>query len=117
MFFDTAVSEWQLILMGTKETLLADIFRDILVRLPADRAHGARDILATSAWALGGHLWGTIGSGVRHLRGALDYGNDEVVRRFVTAMETGTAPEAISGADGLMVVSAMARVMEKIERG
>ena len=56
MFFDTAVSEWQLILMGTKETLLADIFRDILVRLPADRAHGARDILATSAWALGGHF-------------------------------------------------------------
>jgi len=117
MFFDTAVSEWQLILMGTRETLIADIFRDILIRLPTDRAHGARDILATSASAVAGHLWGTLTSGLLLVRGALDYGNDEVVRRFVEAVENGTEPADISGSDGLAVVSAMARVMEKIRAG
>jgi scyllo-inositol 2-dehydrogenase (NADP+) len=117
MFFDTAMSEWQLVLMGTRETLLADIFRDILVRLPSDRNHGARDILATSANAVGGHLWGTLSSGLLHLRGALDYGNDEVVRRFVAAVEEGKEPEGISASDGLLVVAAMARVAEAIRAG
>jgi predicted dehydrogenase len=116
MFFDAALSEWQLVLMGSRETLVADIFRDILIRLPTDGRHEARDILRTSAQAFGGHLAGTVLSGVKHVRGDLDYGNDEVVRRFVTAVETGQPPEGISGDDGLQVVRAMDAVISAAKK-
>jgi predicted dehydrogenase len=111
MFFNAAVSEWQLVLMGSKETLIADIFRDILVRLPSDGRHESRDVLQTSAFALGGHLMGTLTSGVKFVRKTLDYGNDEVIRRFVQAVQTGLEPEGISAKDGRAVVEAMDRVV------
>jgi predicted dehydrogenase len=111
MFFDAAISEWQLVLMGSRETLVADIFRDILVRLPPDHRHEGRDVLRTSAFAMGTHLLGTLTSGVRHASKTLDYGNSEVVRRFVAAVESGIEPEGISGRDGLAVIEAMARVL------
>jgi scyllo-inositol 2-dehydrogenase (NADP+) len=111
MFFDAAVSEWQLVLMGSRETLVADIFRDILVRLPPDHRHEGRDVLRTSAFAMGTHLLGTLSSGVLHASKRLDYGNSEVVRRFVAAVETGNEPQGISGHDGLAVIEAMASVL------
>jgi len=111
MFFDTALSEWFLILMGSEETLIADIFRDILIRLPSDGAHTAKDILASSAHAVLGHALGTITSGIKHVTKTLDYGNDEVIRRFVQSIQTGQAPKDISAQDGLDVVRAMNRVL------
>jgi predicted dehydrogenase len=111
MFFDAAVSEWQLVLMGSRETLVADIFRDILVRLPPDHRHEGRDVLRTSAFAMGTHLLGTLSSGILHASKRLDYGNNEVVRRFVAAVETGTEPQGISGRDGLAVIEAMSQVL------
>jgi predicted dehydrogenase len=111
MFFDAAISEWQMVLMGSKETLVVDIFRDILVRFPADRRHEGRDVLRTTAFATATHLLGTIASGVRHSTKTLDYGNDEVVRRFVAAVESGVEPAGISGRDGLAVIEVMAQVL------
>jgi len=111
MFFDTALSEWQLVLATSRETLVADIFRDILVRIPSDGGHGSGDILRTSLAVATGHFGGTIASGVKHLRGTLDYGNDEVVRRFVEAIRTGRPPQGISAQDGLAIVEAMAAVV------
>jgi predicted dehydrogenase len=116
MFFDSALSEWQLVLMGSRETLIADIFRDILVRLPADNRHEGRDVLRTTASAVFGHLAGTITSGIGHVRGTLDYGNDEVIRRWVGAIETGVEPEGIAARDGLAVIEAMARVVDAAAR-
>ncbi len=112
MFFDTPISEWQLFLMGSREMLVADIFRDILVRIPHDGRHESRDILRTSLASVGGHVLGTFTSGVRHVTGTLDYGNDEVLRRFVAAVQSGDEPRGISASDGLEVVTAMQHVLE-----
>ena len=116
MFFDAAVSEWQLVLLGSRETLVADIFRDILVRLPPDGKHAGLDVLRTTAHATGSHLLGTITSGFRHVRKTLDYGNDEVIRRFVAATRSGLDPEGISALDGLAIIEAMARVVDLLPR-
>jgi hypothetical protein len=89
------------------------VFRDILVVLPSDGAHGARDILRTSAAAIRGHLGGTFASGVRLFSGRLPYGNDEVIRRFVQAVRTGASPDGISAGDGRRVVELQHAVLAR----
>jgi scyllo-inositol 2-dehydrogenase (NADP+) len=105
MSFVGALSEWALILQGDRATAVVDLFRDVLVRLPNDSSHEGRQVLRTSASAIGTHLGGITSSGIRRARGKLDYGNSEVVRRFVEATTTGLPPETIGAAYGRSVVA------------
>ena len=107
MTFVGAVSEWMLVVMGTRGTVVADFFRDVCFAIPDDKGHLTPDVLRTQVAAVGGHLGGTLRAGVARIRGHLDYGNDEVVRRFTAAVQTGVAPEGISGADGRNVVAVL----------
>jgi len=81
-----------------------DLFRDVLVRLPNDSAHTGTHVLRTSARAIGSHVLGVARSGLLRAQRRLDYGNEEVVRRFLDATRTGAAPEAITASDGRAVV-------------
>ena len=107
MSFAAALSEWQLIVLCERATLVCDIFRDILVTLADDGRHTPRQILGTSLRASAGHWSGVLRSGLGFTRGRLDYGNDEVFTRFSTAIATGVPPEGITGQDGRAVVAAM----------
>ena len=110
MTFVSALSEWQLMLFGSKRTAVIDIFRDILVTMPNDRRHESLDVMRTTFSAVGTHLRGVTTAGALHVRGKLDYGNTEVVRRFVSAIHTQTPPQGIDAADGLAVVEMMERI-------
>jgi predicted dehydrogenase len=112
MSFVGALSEWQLVLLGSKRTLVVDLFRDILLDVPDDRRHESLDVLQTSMKAVMGHAAGFVSSGIRHVTGTLDYGNGEVFRRFVTAVVDGAPPEGVGSEDGAAVV----RVMERINQ-
>ena len=105
MHFEAPVSEWQLMVVGSRRLAIIDIFRDILVTLPNDGEHSARDILRTSAEAGIRHLAGAVTSGMLHAAGRLAYGNDEVMHRFVSSCRTRADPIRISGADGAAVVA------------
>lgn len=105
MGFGASLSEWQLVVVGRNGVAALDVFRDILVLLPNDRSHRAREILRTSGGLVGRHLAGVASSGARLLSRRLHYGNDEVVARFVDAVEG--RPERLEhlhGRDGLAVV-------------
>ncbi|NLD78328.1 MAG: Gfo/Idh/MocA family oxidoreductase [Acidimicrobiales bacterium] len=108
MTFVGAVSEWLLVIMGTRGTMVLDFFRDVAFTVPNDHGHLPRNVLGTQLRAVGGHLADTVAAGIRRVRSQLDYGNDEVVDRFVTAVRTGRADPHIDGARGLDVV----RVLE-----
>jgi predicted dehydrogenase len=114
--FESALSEWHLALVGTRGTLVADVFRDILVELPPDHRHESRDVLRTTWAGTSTHLLGTLRSGWRHARGTLDYGNNEVLRRFVAAVRTGEPPEGIAATDGAAVVDMLAAVVNSAKR-
>jgi scyllo-inositol 2-dehydrogenase (NADP+) len=105
MSFVGSVSEWALILQGDRGTAAVDLFRDVLVRLPNDSSHQGAQVLRTSASAIGTHVGGIVSSGVRRAFHRLDYGNAEVVRRFVDAVTTGTPPSGIAATDGRAVVA------------
>jgi scyllo-inositol 2-dehydrogenase (NADP+) len=113
MNFNSPLSEWQFTLVGTKQTIAVDIFRDISILLPNDGSHAAKDILRTSFRAIGEHLRGVVTSGIGHVTGKLLYGNETVIRRFVDAVEGKDDLSGISGRDGLSVVRTMHELLER----
>jgi scyllo-inositol 2-dehydrogenase (NADP+) len=112
MHFEAPVSEWHLMVVGSRRLAIIDIFRDILVTLPNDGEHSARDILRTSAEAGVRHLVGAVASGVLHASGRLAYGNDEVMRRFVASCRNRADPTSMSGKDGAAVVALQHAVLK-----
>jgi predicted dehydrogenase len=80
--FETAVSEWHLMVSGEKRLAIVDIFRDIYLSLPNDGAHDTVKVLRTSIIATFQHWSQHATSGIPHLTGRLSYGNDEVFDRF-----------------------------------
>jgi hypothetical protein len=86
MNFNASVSEWQFVVVGSEAVAAVDVFRDLLVVVPNDGGHTARNVLRSSAAIVGGHLAGFTASGIRMARKRLMYGNDQVVSRFVDAV-------------------------------
>jgi len=102
--FETPVSEWHLTLNGEEMLGDIDVFRDIYIRLPNDGLHTTRTVFRTTTAATFQHWGQHFTSGVKHLRGNLRYGNDEVFGRFADAVITGKPPLGISGEDALRVL-------------
>lgn len=111
--FEAPVSEWQFAVYGTRAVGIVDVFRDVLVVLPNDREHRAGDVLRTSAVAIASHVSGVVRSGLRLLTGKLLYGNDEVVRRFLDAVEDGKEPAGISAEDGLAIARLQHAILDE----
>lgn len=86
--FDSAISEWYITVTGEKYFAIVDIFRDIYIRLPNDGGHKATDILKTSLYSFIQHFIQHIPNGIALLRGTLDYGNDEIMKRFARSIQT-----------------------------
>ena len=114
MNFEAPVSEWLLTVLGSRGLAVVDVFRDVLVLVPNDREHLARHILTTTASAVGSHLIGVAGSGIRLALGRLAYGNDIVMERFAEACRTRIAPKGISARDGVEVVRLQRAVLDRV---
>jgi len=85
MIFGAPLSEWHVTLVGARGVVDLDLFRDLAIRLRPDGAHGARDILRTSATGLLEHTAGFAASGALLARGRLRWGHDVLIARFVAA--------------------------------
>jgi scyllo-inositol 2-dehydrogenase (NADP+) len=112
MNFEAPVSEWHVAAIGDRGIGTVDLFRDIAVYTPNDGDHGALEVLRSSASSSWHHWRGYAGSGLKHLRGTLRYGNDEVFRRFHQAVLTRTVPPAIDGTDALAVLKIQHWILE-----
>lgn len=102
--FESPVSEWHLMVFGTKRLAIVDVFRDIYLSLPNDGTHDTRSVLRTSAAATSQHWLQHVSSGIPHLRGKLLYGNDEVFDRFARAAGGETQALAPISAEAAMDV-------------
>jgi scyllo-inositol 2-dehydrogenase (NADP+) len=112
MNFEAPVSEWHVAAIGDRGIGTVDLFRDIAVYTPNDGDHKALEVLRSSASSSWHHWRGYLGSGLKHVRGTLRYGNDEVFRRFHGAVLTGESPEAIDGLDALAVLKIQHWILE-----
>jgi len=114
--FDSAVSEWYVLVTGTRALGILDIFRDIYIRLPNDGTHALSQILRTSACVIFQHVMQHIPNGIAYLRNRLDYGNDEVFTRFALAAQSGTPPIGISMDDALAVLKMQHEAIAAIQQ-
>jgi predicted dehydrogenase len=116
MWFGAPFSEWLFILFCSQAVLILDLFRDILVHLPPERAHQARDVLKMS---LGGTLrfWrGISTSGIRATCGRLAYGHDRLIGQFLEAVSGGGKPPT-QAQDGWQVVALMEEILRRSQEG
>jgi scyllo-inositol 2-dehydrogenase (NADP+) len=113
--FEAPISEWQLLLHTEAGMAAYDLFRDILIFVPCDHRHEARNVLRSSWALLWGHAAGFVRSGLRMLTGRLLYGNEEVVRRFLDAVE-GRAPLRDIDADsGLAILRVQHAILDRAQ--
>ena len=104
MHFTAPLSEWHFSVLGEQAVGIVDIFRDIYIRLPNDGLHTTSTVLHSSMSATIQHWLQHFTSGIKHLAGTLDYGNNEVYRRFAHAIRTRQTPEGIDPASALHVL-------------
>lgn len=102
--FASPISEWYLQVFGEERVGMIDIFRDIYIDLPNDGRHDTLPVVRTSILATVQHWWQHLPSGIRHLRGNLHYGNEEVFARFAAAVRSGCPPADIDVEDALAVL-------------
>lgn len=115
--FESALSEWHLLVHGSKSVAIVDIFRDIYLRLPNDGGHGTAEVLKTSLAATAQHWWQHVASGLPHLTGKLRYGNDEVFRRFAAAVQGDrSALHPIDAAVAQRILSLQHAIIDQRER-
>jgi predicted dehydrogenase len=112
MSFRSPISEWLVAVVGTRRVLVLDIFRDILVVLKSDGAHGAADILKGSLQAFVQGLAGFATSGALFSTKRLLYGHEVLVRRFLDSVIDG-APLPVAPEEGVAVVRTMESILEQ----
>jgi predicted dehydrogenase len=115
MNFNASLSEWHIAVLGSKSIGIVDVFRDILVVIPNDGLHRAREILSTSGSLLTTHVWGFLKSGLLLSRGNLFYGSEWVWDKFVKGIEDDSSMREISVERGLRVVTLQHEIMRESE--
>lgn len=113
MNFRASLSEWHIAIFGSNAVYIADIFRDILMMLPNDGLHRAREILTSSGSLITTHLWGFLKSGILLARGKLFYGTDVVWDRFIDEISGKAPAREIAAARGARVVRYQHEIISK----
>jgi hypothetical protein len=102
--FVAPLSEWYVAVLGSRAAGIADVFRNVYLRLPSDGLHETAGVVRTSLTATARHWLGQIRPGLEFVAGRAMYGNVEVMRRFTAACRSGTSPGGIAKEDGLDVL-------------
>jgi predicted dehydrogenase len=113
--FESSITEWHVVVVGEKATVVMDVWRDIYIRLPNDGVHSAAQIMQTSLAASWQHWLGVLTGGIRYMRGCHLYGNDEVVRRFYRAIHGEDCLQGMDADEGRRVIELMHEVVSKAD--
>ena len=111
MHFNAPLSEWYLFVVGDRQLLIVDIFRDILYRFDRETSHSATEVLAVSLSAVSQILGGVARSGIRLLRDDLYFGFDELLDQYVHALRYGT-DLPVSARDGYRIFETAYDIVE-----
>jgi scyllo-inositol 2-dehydrogenase (NADP+) len=116
--FDSPVCEWYFVACGETKIAFYDLFKDILIVLPSDNEHYAADILKNSLRTTHQYWAGFIKNGFKMLSGNLLYGHETVMRKFISAIESGQSVEKdINGEAGARTVAYMQSIVDNVKLG
>ena len=112
MWTGSPFSEWLFVLFCSRSVLVLDLFRDILIKLPPEKAHRAMDVLKFSSGSTL-QMWKEIGvSGLRFARHRLLYGHDQLVNLFLESAVNGEKPP-VTAQDGIEVVALAEEILSR----
>ncbi|MDP6782524.1 MAG: Gfo/Idh/MocA family oxidoreductase, partial [Dehalococcoidia bacterium] len=111
MWAGAPVSEWLFVLFCSHAVLVLDLFRDILIHLPPEKAHNASDVLKLTARGTR-QLWAGVGAmGIRYVRKQLFFGHDLLIKRLLDAVVDGKeAP--ISTSTGWKTIALIEEILQ-----
>lgn len=115
--FHAPICEWHYIVNFKKHILIYDFFKDILIDLPTDNEHLAKDILKNSLLHTWQYWTQFIGNGIKMVTGRLLYGHDAVIESFTSAILGTIKPDPyLSGKSGLANVNAINTIVQKANK-
>jgi len=114
--FNSPVCEWYYIVNFKKHIYMYDFFKDILIKLPTDNQHLAKDILLNSIRHAIQYWSQFVSNGARMFSGRLLYGHQEVLHGFVEAVAGGKIDEDLTAKNGHINVVAMNEIVNKANR-
>lgn len=116
MDFDSPLSEWYVVVFGTKGVAIVDIFRDVCTVLGDDGSHFAHNIMRTSLSASFQHYLGSAATAAKVLTGGQRFGNDVMLERWLASMRSGVADEALSARRALESVRLTHKIIDNATR-
>lgn len=115
--FHSPICEWYYIVNFKKRILIYDFFKDILIDLPTDNEHLAKDILRNSLSQTFQYWTQFVANGFKMVTGNLLYGHDTVLRNFLNAATGATAPDSsLTAENGRKNVNSINEIIAKANK-
>ena len=114
MTFNASRAEWGMVVAGSKESYIIDLFRDQLVVLGLGGAHTPGEVLGQTISGITQITAGAITSGSLHATRRLLYGHQELIDGFLTAiLEDAEVP--VPGEEGLRTIALLESICDRAE--
>lgn len=114
--FNSPVCEWYYIINFKKRIIYYDLFKDIVIDLPTDGEHLAKEVLSNDIKRFSQYWGGFIKNGFKRIFGNLLYGHEAILEKFINAVETRKSDEYMTGEFGLKTVDYMNRIVERANK-
>ena len=111
--FSSPVCEWYYIVNFKKHILIYDFFKEILIDVPTDNEHFAKDILRNSFKYTWQYWWQFAGNGFKMISGNLLYGHDSVLADYVQAVQGGVINGYLTAENGRTNVVSINEIIAK----
>lgn len=114
--FNSNVCEWYYIINFENRIVLYDLFKDIVISLPSDKEHYAKDVLKNDLSRTFQYWGGFIKNGFKRLFGNLLYGHEKVIGNFINSVETRKIDDNLSGEEGRKTVISMNEIIDMVNK-
>jgi predicted dehydrogenase len=114
--FNSPVCEWYYCVCFKKHILYYDLFKDILIDLPTDGEHYAKEILLNDLKRHHQYRNTFIGNGFKRVFGNLLYGHEVIFENFINAVKTRKSNQYQTGEMGLETVKFMNEIVNKCNK-
>ena len=112
MDFDAPLSEWYLVVFGSKAVAIVDIFRDVCTVLRDDESHLAHHVIRTSLSASLQHYVGSAKTAANVAFKRQHFGNDVMFEKWAASIAAGVADESLSAHRALHSVELTHRIID-----
>ncbi|RAP44621.1 MAG: hypothetical protein BZ135_07870 [Methanosphaera sp. rholeuAM6] len=114
--FNSPVCEWNYIICFENRIIDYDLFKDIVVDIPTDKEHYAKEVLKNDV-SQTCQYWGQfIKNGFKMFTGNLLYGHEDILEKFITAVRTRESDEYMTGEYGKSTIVTMNEIVEKTNK-